>query len=564
MRIFDLKFGRQTFEKPTLEFLERAFALFIRDGLSLTLMETISGIGGSTADVKSCPFTTKEDVISALLEIVFQYTAGQMLESCDSAGYADLSGLERLRLYITQQEKILADSPEIFIFFRELESAFARKELSDHLLKKYTDGMLPIRERLTESYRIGVKEGTVRKDTDIGRASSVFFNTLMALLQHIAAMSRITAGYDSASEISIFADSMLGYLKYCAAAKDNNNGYILSSSLKTVEFPEGEGKTSADKNLILIVDDEWVNRAILSKMFSGIHATAEAENGAAALEYLKRHGRKVKIILLDLLMPVMDGFELLALIKADETLKNIPIIITSVAGEKSEERALAMGADEFIAKPYVPAVLRQRVETVLENARLRAEMRATEGRNEIIKEAFFDYLTGIYNRRGFETTLRAGDFSDKEMLHAFYMLDMDNLKMYNDTRGHSWGDSAIKAFAYALKENLRTYDIAARIGGDEFVVLLKNLPSKETALQRGSDFCTKVCQSGFEDPISCSVGLTVFKGEPNMKRLMEEADAALYAAKRRGRHCCCIWDEATMKIPYTSEETEKRRFDNER
>ena len=134
-------------------------------------------------------------------------------------------------------------------------------------------------------------------------------------------MSRITAGYDSASEISIFADSMLGYLKYCAAAKDTNDGYILSSSLKTVEFPEGEGKTSADKNLILIVDDEWVNRAILSKMFSGIHATAEAENGAAALEYLKRHGRKVKIILLDLLMPVMDGFELLALIKADETLK---------------------------------------------------------------------------------------------------------------------------------------------------------------------------------------------------------------------------------------------------
>ncbi|MDD3254055.1 MAG: EAL domain-containing protein [Lachnospiraceae bacterium] len=126
------------------------------------------------------------------------------------------------------------------------------------------------------------------------------------------------------------------------------------------------------EKILLIVDDIEVNRAVLASYFDpGEYQIVEAENGKEAWDYLQKHYRQVEFVLLDLLMPVMDGFQLLDRIRENEHMHNLPVIITSQGDEESEERALDLDADDFISKPYNPAIIQHRVRNVLTRHRLR-------------------------------------------------------------------------------------------------------------------------------------------------------------------------------------------------
>lgn len=134
------------------------------------------------------------------------------------------------------------------------------------------------------------------------------------------------------------------------------------------------------KPLMLIVDDAKINRTILTEIFQDNFSIQEASNGLEALRLLKSN-LDISIILLDLVMPKMDGFEVLSCIKRDSTLSKIPVIVNTQAGEsKNEILALDMGATDFISKPYNPDVIRRRIQNVMlkreaEHLRLQQELK---------------------------------------------------------------------------------------------------------------------------------------------------------------------------------------------
>jgi PleD family two-component response regulator len=120
-----------------------------------------------------------------------------------------------------------------------------------------------------------------------------------------------------------------------------------------------------DKREMLVVDDMEFNRAVLAGNFDAEYTVVEKENGSEAWKYLEEHYMDVEIVMLDLLMPVMDGFQLLNKIRSDERMREMPVIITSQGDIQSESRALQMGADDFISKPYNPEIIKHRVRNVL-------------------------------------------------------------------------------------------------------------------------------------------------------------------------------------------------------
>lgn len=124
-------------------------------------------------------------------------------------------------------------------------------------------------------------------------------------------------------------------------------------------------KNTGNSKIMLLVDDVKLNRTILAEYFKKDYTIVEADNGLAALKYLRKHASEVTIVLLDLIMPIMNGFEVMAKMKASKKLKNIPVIATSQTGGKMEVKAFKLGADDFISKPYDKNVCCKRVENVI-------------------------------------------------------------------------------------------------------------------------------------------------------------------------------------------------------
>jgi len=295
-------------------------------------------------------------------------------------------------------------------------------------------------------------------------------------------------------------------------------------------------KNEDEKKIMLIVDDVELHRSIIKDLFLPYYTIAETGNGAAALTFLRKQAANIEIVLLDLVMPIMDGFQVLEIMRKEEQLKDIPVIVTSEAGENSEVDALNLGAEDFIAKPYNSVVMAKHIRNVIDSATLRKQRKQIERQHALLQEVYLDYLTGTLNRRGFDDAWEKLPISCNGYF-ALYLLDVDNFKEYNDTRGHNEGDTILKEFGNELQGVLRSDDIVARLGGDEFAVLIQNMDSKEAVQKKGSMMCKKL-------RIQCSIGVTVFENKPpTMQALLKEADIAMYIAKKRGKNNCYLYDE---------------------
>ena len=194
------------------------------------------------------------------------------------------------------------------------------------------------------------------------------------------------------------------------------------------------------KRRILIVDDEEVNREILGNILGGSYETDFAEDGGRAYEMLCDRTVRYSLILLDLLMPVMDGFELLQKIKADENLMNIPIIVMT-SEKPAEVRSIKLGADDFITKPYdIPEVIRARCDRII---------RLYENRS-IIRSAEKDDLTGLYTREFFNEYIRQVDSLDEEEMFDALVFNIEHFHMLNEMYGRTTGDEVLKKVADSL------------------------------------------------------------------------------------------------------------------
>jgi len=279
---------------------------------------------------------------------------------------------------------------------------------------------------------------------------------------------------------------------------------------------------------VLIVDDEeTVGNLLVSLLSNRGYECQTAKGGVEALEKIKNNSFDSAVI--DVVMPFMDGITL-----TKELLKLYPkfpiMIMTGHAGEHSAESAIAAGAREFIKKPFSIDEFILRFDKM---------MRDHKGEEALLTLSLTDELTGLYNRRRFfvltEQYLKVAIRAKKRLLLLY--IDMDDLKWINDHCGHNEGDQALTDLAKILKRTFRESDIIARIGGDEFVVLLESTVENDEILMTRLYENIKDCNAKGLRPykLSISVGSAQYDPENpiSLDELLSEADALMYAQKRK-------------------------------
>lgn len=291
---------------------------------------------------------------------------------------------------------------------------------------------------------------------------------------------------------------------------------------------------------ILVVDDELTNIAVIANIFNDDYEVLFATEGVKALEIAAT--AKPDVILLDVMMPGMDGFEVFKRLKAERHTAEIPVIfITALGDAAAETRGLELGAMDYVTKPFSQTVVKVRVRNQIEFKRAREQLN---------RLAIIDGLTGLANRRCFDDVLlqeyarhvRSGN----EL--SLIILDIDHFKAFNDTYGHIGGDDCLRQVARVIDSVIvRAVDLSARYGGEEFVCLLPGtnhagaIQIAKKILQNIVDEAIPHCGSSTAEYVTASFGVatTLCVREKSQLSLIAEADQQLYIAKNGGRNRIC-------------------------
>lgn len=292
-----------------------------------------------------------------------------------------------------------------------------------------------------------------------------------------------------------------------------------------------------NKNIMLIVDDLDINRDVLKEMFKNEFNILEAENGQQCLELVKKYGKGIHILLLDIQMPVMTGLEVLEYRRNDPVFSDIPVIVITINDEiRDQMAAFQLGTTDYITKPFIREIVIYRVKNVL-SSKKRVDEIVKEKENFQIQSEL-DLMTGLYNKVTAERII-SGLLADNCKRNAILVLDIDNFKLVNDTEGHLVGDHTIRIIADLISGHFRKSDVIGRIGGDEFIVFMSDIPSKELARQKANDLVRLLrYKPNITLPANVSVSIGLVITEPHsyeFEELFNKADQALYCAKRNGK-----------------------------
>jgi diguanylate cyclase (GGDEF)-like protein len=295
---------------------------------------------------------------------------------------------------------------------------------------------------------------------------------------------------------------------------------------------------TANKQTILIVDDDSINLNILSSEFSKDYNIVLAKSGEQALKRVDKS--QIDLVLLDIMMPEMDGYEVCRRLKEQDATRNIPVIfITAMSEDEDEARGLLLGSVDYIKKPFCLPIVRARVKTCLD-LKMKTDM--------LEQLVSLDGLTNIFNRRKFNEvidiewnrTTREGNAL------SLILIDVDHFKSYNDHYGHAAGDTCLRRVAGALKMGVRrAADFLARYGGEEFSVILPGTDLAGAAhvaesLRRTIE--TLRIPHAFSQVapyVTVSLGVATIKPRKDHLSpvvLIKEADRMLYRAKEEGRN----------------------------
>ncbi len=301
---------------------------------------------------------------------------------------------------------------------------------------------------------------------------------------------------------------------------------------------------------ILIVDDNKTNLAAARSVLSGTYKVTAVTSGLQALKFLENG--HCDLILLDINMPEMDGFEVMIKIRQNDLLTNIPIIfLTADANAETESRCLADGAVDFISKPFVPAVMLSRIGRILEMEDMRRKLaekleKKIKEVSDIKNRSCQDVLTGLWNRAHTEETVN--NIIANGGKGSLFMIDMDNFKAINDNYGHIEGDNTLKMFADTMRRFSSDGDVLCRIGGDEFVMFVNGVTSKSQIGNLAgdiiSDLCKKIAAKKFETNSSVSIGISqVPEDGTDFNTVYNAADKALYYVKQNGKNSFHFFSE---------------------
>jgi len=278
---------------------------------------------------------------------------------------------------------------------------------------------------------------------------------------------------------------------------------------------------------ILIVDDMPPNVKVLTAWLGSEHyVVSTAANGFEALA--KIEAEAPDIVLLDAMMPGLDGFETCRRIKDDPAMAHIPVIMVTALSEVDDlVRGFDAGADDFLIHPVDGRAL---------IARVRSQLRRKRNNERVLEEALVDPLTGAFNRRYFDAhapRLAARCRAARKSL-AVLMVDVDTLKQVNDTHGHAAGDRVLKEVVNRAKFALRPLDLVARMGGDEFAIVMPET-NLAAAIQIAERLCSRIGEAPIEGvAVTVSIGAAASRPdeEEALDTTLQRADAALYEAKR--------------------------------
>lgn len=288
---------------------------------------------------------------------------------------------------------------------------------------------------------------------------------------------------------------------------------------------------------ILIVEDGHINQKILKDTLQSNYQIAVAENGKQALKSIVEF--KPHLILLDIILPDMNGFALLRKLKESDATRSIAvIIITGLDSDADEEKGLVLGAVDYIKKPFNSTIVK---------ARVRTHLQILKQIETIEQQSFMDALTGLPNRRKFNYQIEYewNRSIRKQTCVSLIMMDLDNFKNYNDTYGHTQGDIMLQQVAEVMKNTLkRSTDFTCRWGGEEFAALFP-----ETSCETAIIMAEKIRQIIANKEVPCinsntitkmTVSMGVCSATPkkgdSLVSFIEKADQLLYEAKKRGKN----------------------------
>ena len=293
-----------------------------------------------------------------------------------------------------------------------------------------------------------------------------------------------------------------------------------------------------EKPRILIVDDDEANIVFLTQALEDDFSIVAARNGTEGVEKAIAVPPP-DLVLLDILMPDMDGYEALAELKKHIATREIPVIfLTAKGGVDDEIAGLELGAVDYITKPYITPIVRARID---------AQLKIRRQSQELERHALLDPLTEVANRRMYDELI---DIEWRRALResvplTLIMADVDLFKAYNDQYGHADGDDCLRRVADALRNALsRPGDVVARYGGEEFAIILPDTDEgaahlmSERVLRAGEDLGIRHEASDVSEVVTVSLGAATARVTQGMEErsLLAAADRALYKAKAGGRN----------------------------
>jgi diguanylate cyclase (GGDEF)-like protein len=293
--------------------------------------------------------------------------------------------------------------------------------------------------------------------------------------------------------------------------------------------------------VVVVEDDPNYREVLASALARGGYEVQSAADGAAGLVLIRKS--LPDAVLLDWVLPILDGGALTRAIKSDPALSRVFVIIASARGEgPMRAEGIEIGADDYLVKPVDIGELLARLHSGLTLRRLQAELE--EKNRELARLAATDPLTGLPNRRSFDANLERQAVGARRYDDALslVLLDIDEFKAVNDRFGHDIGDEVLREVGRRLREACRAGDMVARIGGEEFALILTRTSADgaTAAAERTrsliSDAPVATSAGALEVTVSAGVAWAGAETGLDAQQLYRSADEALYAAKRQGRN----------------------------
>lgn len=269
---------------------------------------------------------------------------------------------------------------------------------------------------------------------------------------------------------------------------------------------------------VLVVEDNQINRQLLCQILNSDYDVLEAENGKEALEVLKQYGEGISLILLDIVMPVMDGYTFLSLMKADKAYSSIPVIVTTQNDAESDElAALSHGASDFVAKPYRPQIILHRVASII-------NLRETAA---VVNQVKFDRLTGLYSKEFFYQLIRDALMRNPTGRYDIICSDIENFKLVNDVFGIPAGDRLLQDIAQMYEREINGRGICGRLNSDQFVCMTEHRRNyKSEIFQEANERVNQMMEAG-----SIAMKWGIYTVEDRELSAEQMCDRALLAAR---------------------------------